>query len=244
MQPGSSRGPSSALIGGIAGGVVIVIGSLLTWGTVALDVNGFIGRLADALGIDPDQIPVPAGAFGAASRSVSGIDTSDGKITLVAGIVVVVASLLLLSQVPRKLMAGLMILGGAVGAGVALYDISQKDELVTSALGAVKDLAGPQLQQLGLDASILDTVFKVSLGVGLWICMIGGVIAIVAGLMALMSRPTPVAGTAGAGEATSGVGAPVDPMPAPMPAAPVEAPHRTTSSRGPMPPGEPPQPPA
>jgi hypothetical protein len=249
MQAGSTRSVSPALIAGVAGGVVIAIGSFLTWGTVALDVNGFIARLADALGVDPNQIPIPAGTFGATSRSVSGLDTSDGKITLVAGIVVILASLALMSpQLPRKLMAALMVLGGAGGAGVALYDISKKDDLATDVLSAVKSIAGAGLQQAGLDVSILDTVIKVSLGIGIYLCVIGGAVAVVAGLMALLSRPTVAPAASGwtAGAPTdAGFGTPSPPAapasptlppPAPAPAGDDPPPPEAPTIGGPVPP--------
>jgi len=247
MQAGSSRGASPALIGGVVGGVVIAIGSFLTWGTVALDVNGFVARLADALGVDPNQIPIPAGTFGATSRSVSGLDTSDGKITLVAGIIVILASLALMSpQLPRKLMAALMVVGGASGAGVALYDISKKDDLATDVLSAVKSIAGAGLQQAGLDVSILDTVIKVSLGIGIYLCVIGGAIAVVAGLMAL-GRPTMapaapgwttgVPTDTGFGTPTPSPAAPASPSPpAPAPAGDEPPPPETPTIGGPVPP--------
>ena len=132
-----------------------------------------------------------------------------------------------------------MLVGGAVGGGLALYDATiQKNNAI--------DNAAAQFTNIGLPGTIRD-YFSVSIGIGLWLCIAGGAVAIVAGIMAMMSRapsvsaaadvpmgstpPPPPASDAGFG--TAGVGGSLMP--------PVEvAPARRASGRRAAPVAEPP----
>jgi hypothetical protein len=144
--------------------------------------------------------------------SVTGWKSGDGKWTLVAGIVVAVAAVLLTMASSRQVVGIVMLVGGAVGGGLALYDATiQKNNAI--------DNAAAQFTNIGLPGTIRD-YFSVSLGIGIWLCIAGGAIAIVAGIMAMASRapsvaaagvdpmgttpPPPLASDAGFG--TTGVG--------------------------------------
>jgi len=119
--------------------------------------------------------------------SVTGWKSGDGKWTLVAGVVVAVAAALLSMASSRQVVGIVMLVGGAVGGGLALYDATiQKNNAI--------DNAAAQFSNIGLPGTIRD-YFSVSLGIGIWLCIAGGAVAIVAGIMAMTSRAPSVAGT-------------------------------------------------
>lgn len=210
--------PVAAIVG-IVGGAGLVIGSILPWAKVSLDLNEF----AKVLGVDPSLM---SGLGVQTSQNVGGLD-ADGTFTLIAGIVVVVCAVILLVRAARWL-GVLMLLGGLAGGGIALFDIVSKDRQLDDALAS----AGPQLQSIGLSADTFKQVFAVSFSIGIYLCLIGGVVALIAGLMALTgtSRPevvvAPDAGFAGTG---------FEPAPPITPAAPIAPPPMETPPSGPPP---------
>jgi hypothetical protein len=161
----------------LIGGAMLVIGSLLTWATVSIDV----ARFAEALGVD--EATLGAAIAGPTSTSASGLsDGADGIFTLIAGVVVGALALLANMRTEARRPIGIVIgIAGVVGAGVALYDISQIDDVRDLALGGVT----AALEGTGIGADLLDGVVEVSTGIGIWICLIGDLIAVVAGLMTL-----------------------------------------------------------
>ncbi len=206
MENDGSRGSSTPMIVGVVGGIALAIGSFLNWATVSVNFD----KIATALGIDPAQIP--AGVRAQGTVSVTGWKSGDGKWTLVAGVVVAVAAVLLTMASSRQVVGIVMLVGGAVGGGLALYDATiQKNNAI--------DNAAAQFTNIGLPGTIRD-YFSVSLGIGIWLCIAGGAVAIVAGIMAMASRapsveaagvdpmgttpPPPPASDAGFG--TTGVG--------------------------------------
>jgi hypothetical protein len=182
MDNGGSRSSSTPMIIGIVGGVALAIGSFLNWATVSVNFD----KIATALGLDPAQIP--AGVRAQGSVSVTGWKSGDGKWTLVAGVVVAVAAALLAMASSRQVVGVVMLVGGAVGGGLALYDATiQKNNAI--------DNAASQFSNIGLPGVIRD-YFSVSLGIGIWLCVAGGAAAIVAGVMAMVSRAPSVSATA------------------------------------------------
>jgi hypothetical protein len=210
----------------VVGGVLLAVGSVLTWAKASIDIEAF----AQALGVDPAQLQ---GAVGAeTSKVVSGTSTSDGKLALVCGLVAVVLGVLAYSKRERwKVLGVVTMVAGVVGGGIALYDITKKDDVIAEA----KEAVGPTLASIGLDASILDNIFKVSLGIGIWVCAIGGLVALVGGLMMMMNAssgvapamagmsPAAPASVPDSGFGTSSVAGSMAPPP-PAPAAPATAP--------------------
>jgi hypothetical protein len=177
-----SRAPSTPMILGIVGGIALAIGSFLNWATVSVDFD----KIATAIGIDPADVPADVRAQG--TVSVTGWKGGDGKWTLVAGVVVVVAAVLLSMASSRRVVGIVMLVGGVVGGGLALYDATiQKNDAIDN---AASTFAG-----IGLPGELRD-YFSISLGIGLYLCIAGGVVAIVAGIMAMMSQQ-PVAAMAG-----------------------------------------------
>jgi hypothetical protein len=181
MDNGGSRGSSTPMIIGVVGGIAMAIGSFLNWATVSVNFD----KIATALGIDPAQIP--AGVRAQGTVSVTGWKSGDGKWTLVAGVVVAVAAALLAMASSRQVVGIVMLVGGAVGGGLALYDATiQKNNAI--------DNAASQFSNIGLPGTIRD-YFSVSLGIGIWLCIVGGVVAIVAGIMAISSRAPSISAT-------------------------------------------------
>src|SRR5207342_2992745 len=125
MDNGGSRSSSTPMVIGIVGGVALAIGSFLNWATVSVNFD----KIATALGLDPAQIP--AGVRAQGSVSVTGWKSGDGKWTLVAGVVVAVAAALLTMASSRQVVGVVMLVGGAVGGGLALYDATiQKNNAI------------------------------------------------------------------------------------------------------------------
>jgi hypothetical protein len=181
MDNGGSRSSSTPMIIGVVGGVALAIGSFLNWATVSVNFD----KIATALGLDPAQIP--AGVRAQGSVSVTGWKSGDGKWTLVAGVVVAVAAALLAMASSRQVVGVVMLVGGAVGGGLALYDATiQKNNAI--------DNAASQFSNIGLPGVIRD-YFSVSLGIGIWLCIAGGAAAIVAGVMAMVNRAPSVSAT-------------------------------------------------
>jgi hypothetical protein len=174
MDNAESRAPSTPMILGVVGGIALAIGSFLNWATVSVDFD----KIATAIGIDPADVPADVRAQG--TVSVTGWKGGDGKWTLVAGVAVVVAALLLSMASSRRVVGIVLLVGGAVGGGLALYDATiQKNDAIDN---AASTFAG-----IGLPGDLRD-YFSIALGIGIWLCVAGGVLAIVAGIMAMMSR--------------------------------------------------------
>jgi hypothetical protein len=230
MQKDGSKSSSMPAFLGIVGAALLIVGSFLTWVTVTLNVSGFVDAIASNLHIDPSSIPT-ASVPGAAT--VKGIDR-DGKITLAMGIVCVVGAILVLAlQNAKKAGYAVLAIGGLVGAGVCLLEIGTKTSQINDALSKV----GSTLSQLGISTDTFKSFFNVSWGIGLWLCLAGGIVAFVAGLIGLLSKSAPAVGAVpamGAGAATVVPGAmstgfdtpapppvpppaAVDPIPTPIP---------------------------
>jgi hypothetical protein len=167
------------MILGIVGGIALAIGSFLNWATVSVNFD----KIATAIGIDPADVPADVRAQG--TVSVTGWKGGDGKWTLVAGVVVIVAAVLLSMASSRRVVGIVMLVGGVVGGGLALYDATiQKNDAIDN---AASTFAG-----IGLPGELRD-YFSISLGIGIYLCIIGGAAAIVAGIMVMMSRQPSVA---------------------------------------------------
>jgi hypothetical protein len=178
---GARAGKSSPVAAALAlvGSLLLIVGSFMTWATASVDV----ARFAQALGVDPSLLQ---GAVGQTSKSFSGMASgTDGKFTLIAGIIAVILAILVFVQPSmRKALAIVLIIAGLVGAGVALYDLSKINDVKQQALGS----AGAALQQAGLTASALDNAFSVKAGIGLWACAAGGLVVVIGGVMLLLGK--------------------------------------------------------
>ncbi len=115
--------------------------------------------------------------------TVTGWDMAPGKWMLVTAIVVVIASGLLAVASSPQVVAFVVIFGGAVGGSMALYKATAgKDSLIDDAARVLIGAALP---------GSLHSYVSVSIGVGVWLCVLGGVVAIVAGIVAMLGgRPS------------------------------------------------------
>jgi hypothetical protein len=144
----------------IAGGALLAIGSFLAWA----EVSG-----------------------GGTSVTAKGIDGSDGYITLGAGVVALLVGVLLLRQAKRAL-AILALLAGLVGGGVAVYDaLTAKDSVLD---GAAEELAptvgaSPEQVRVLLDEAIDAGQLSISLSIGIYVVIAGGLLALVGGILSM-----------------------------------------------------------
>ena len=249
METSKRPMPPAAIAAGV-GGLLLALGSVLTWATASVDVD----KLARAVGIDPSQIP--PGALGDTSRSFAGTSGTDGKVTLVCGIVVILGAIgIALAMGSRRVLAILTAIAGAIGGLFALYDATIAKN------NAIDDITR-QFSATGLPGNARD-FFSVSLGIGIWMCVIGGIVAVVGAVMALASgEPSaaapayPMAGMGSGFGTTTGTGVPTtapaagaastwgSPAPAPPPTPSPAAPPADAEPEPTSTPPAPPEPPA
>jgi len=219
MQTATPRRTPIGAILMILGGVIAAVGSFMTWANVTVsDV----------------------------SASAKGTDGSDGYITLVAGIVLVLLGAVALRAGKRPL-AILAILAGGIAAGVGIYDAATAED---SVLDAVAEQVAPQvgasvpavreILQQSADNGDLD----IQIQIGLYLVIAGGALGLLGGVIGLIS------GGSDRGEVTT-IGMPPDPSTS-MPTSPptgwaTDTSPPPTSEPSPMPPpapgGAPPPPP-
>jgi uncharacterized membrane protein (TIGR02234 family) len=145
---------------GVVGGALLALGSFLTWA----EVTG-----------------------GGTSVTAKGVDGSDGYITLVAGLVAVVAGIMM-ARGTRRVLAVLVILAGIVGGGIGLYDaLTAKDSVLDAAAEELAPTFGASAQQVRavLDQAIDADQLSVSISFGLYVVIGGGVVALVGGILGL-----------------------------------------------------------
>lgn len=167
---------------GIIGGVLLGAGSLLKWATWSLDW----GQFAAAIGQVPSQIPASIRAQ--STGSITGPHAGQGKWMLISGIVVVIASTLLVFAKSPRAVALVVIFGGAVGGSMAVYEATVgKNRMIDQ---AARSLFGG----VALPGS-LRSFISVSVGIGLRLCALGGLLAIVGGSLAMSRRGPSVSAT-------------------------------------------------
>jgi hypothetical protein len=194
----TDRTASPPAIVGLIGGALLIVGSFLTWVTLSFNLDAFAKVLSDAAGVQISASDLASQGLGG-STSSSGIK-NDGKLTLVAGVIVVVCAILLIAVAnARKAAAIVMIIAGALGGLVAGYNLLTKNSQIDKALAD----AGAQLQGLGISVDVFRPVLNVQWGIGIYLCLVGGIVAVVGGVMA---RRSP-AGVGTAQPATAGASA-------------------------------------
>jgi hypothetical protein len=133
---------------------------------------------------------VSAGPF---TEQAKGIDGWEGKAAIVSGVVMVAAGIRVLAGSHRA-MARLRpsaAIGGLVALGVGLSTtLTIRDQLIDTVAGEI-----PRAEvERALDSGLLE----LTIGIGLYLVIAGGVQGVVAALVALGSRDEPVA-TSGSG---------------------------------------------
>jgi hypothetical protein len=216
---GTSRAPIGAILA-IVGGALLAVGSFLSWAQVS---------------------------GGGTSVSAKGVDGSDGYITLVAGLVALVAGALMMKQA-KRLFAVLALLAGLVGGGIGVYDaLTAKDSVLDAAAEEIApqfDASVDEVRTL-LDQAIDSGDLSISISLGLYIVIGGGVLALVGGALSMRGSSTvePAASGSASGFATPMAASPgPSSMPATQPAGPPMP--ATPPAEPPMPATPPAEPPA
>ena len=213
MQEATGRPTPIAGLLAVLGGALLAIGSFLDWA----EVSG-----------------------GGTSVTASGIDGTDGWITLVAGVLVLLAGVALLGVAGRKIIAIVAIVAGLVGGGVGLYDaLTAKDRVLDDAAEELAPQVGntPEEVRALLDQAIDAGEIGISISIGLYMVIIGGVLGIVGGVLGLRS---PAAAPVAAEASMPGGVVPPEPAPAVGASAAADPGPVTDPPAQPPPPAEPP----
>jgi len=192
MSQRERRAAPTAAIVTIVGGVLLAVASFLPWAKVS---------------------------GSGASVTAKGLDGSDGYITLAAGLIAVVAGLVML-RATRRVLAVVAVLVGLVGGGIALYDaLTAKDSVLDAAAEELAPSFGVSADQVraALDQAVDSGTLGVSIGVGLYIAIAGGLVAIAGGVLGLRETVAEPAA------------APTAPTPA-TPSAPAQDPRESPAS--------------
>jgi hypothetical protein len=190
-----SSGSNAAGSIAVVGGLLAVIGSFLTW------ANASAGRFA---------------------VSAKGIDGWEGKATIVGGIVLLVGGITAFTRGSPDPLKGLGLLGGSVVAGVGIYTaVTAKDRVIDGAASEIARRLGVTLEQArtAVSQAVDSGALKIALDTGLYIVIAGGLLGIVAGLLAMRSKPAaPAMPAAAGGTGLTGWAAPAAPAtPSPTP---------------------------
>jgi hypothetical protein len=190
-----SSGSNAAGSIAVVGGLLAVIGSFLTW------ANASAGRFA---------------------VSAKGIDGWEGKATIVGGIVLLVGGITAFTRGSSDPLKGLGLLGGSVVAGVGIYTaVTAKDRVIDGAASEIARRLGVTLEQArtAVSQAVDSGALKIALDTGLYIVIAGGLLGIVAGLLAMRSKPAaPAMPAAAGGTGLTGWAAPAAPAtPSPTP---------------------------
>ena len=200
---GSTRAPVGAILA-MVGGVLLAVGSFLAWA----EVSG-----------------------GGTSVTAKGVDGSDGYITLAAGAVALLVGIAMTRQA-RRMLAVLVILAGIVGGGIGLYDaLTAKDSVLDAAAEELAPTFGASAEEVraALDQAIDAGQLSVSISIGLYVVIAGGVVALIGGILGLRgstAEPAAAPGTIASAPppavVTEGGTVPHAPMPPPATAPPTD----------------------
>jgi hypothetical protein len=189
--------PGRALLAGtlaLAGGLLAVVGSFLSWADVS------------------------AGPF---TEQARGVDGWEGKAAIVSGVVMVAAGIRVLAR-SHQAMARLRpsaAIGGLVAVGVGLYTaLTIRDQLV--------ETMATKLPRAEVERALDRGLLELTIGIGLYLVIAGGVQGVVAALVGLGFRDEPIApsgaglrGWSSVGEGAPGI-PPTPPATPDMPAPP------------------------
>jgi hypothetical protein len=160
-------------------GRAVLAGALALSGGVLAIVGSFLG-----------WAEVSAGTF---TVQPKGIDGWEGKAAIVAGVVMVAAGIRVLAG-SHQALARLRLsasIGGLVALGVGLYTtLTIRDQLV--------EALAREVPRADVERAMDSGLLELTIGIGLYLVIAGGVQGVVAALVALGSRDEPVA-TSGSG---------------------------------------------
>ena len=162
---------------------MLIAGSLLSWVTVSANwANWVTAWSGDPSAIPSSAIPAPPpewAEFTQALSSMPGVQTGHWKVALVCGIVAVICAAIRIAFASARVVeAAVLLLAGLAGSGIALY--AATIDRTHAVAEVASKFVGPGDVRKGFIGSI---------GTGIWLCLIGGLVAIVAGIMELRSGP-------------------------------------------------------
>ncbi len=157
-----------------AGGVLLGIGSISNWAVV-----GFTGDTAHVL-----------------DMPTKGTDIWEGKVTLAFGLIALIGMIVIRlasSDLFRKAIAYLIVVSGAAGAAIGVFDAARVVDRFSGGDSALTAIASKAAAGLGVPvAQVLQQLqanrakyISVSRGPGLWLVMGGGVLAAIGGVLSV-----------------------------------------------------------
>jgi hypothetical protein len=166
----------------VVGGVIVLITSFLPWGKVSAGQSGLF----------PEE-------------TGTAVDFDFGWFAVAAGAALVIAGIVMLARsMPSvwRAMGTLAIASGLVTILVTGYNIATKDRQVDDAIReGIEETTGQQLTDQQLEAVKVELErigIQVSLQFGIYLTILGGLVGIAGGLLALRARETqPAAGVSG-----------------------------------------------
>lgn len=199
-RTGTSRAPIGAILA-IVGGALLIAGSFLPWA----EVSG-----------------------GGTTVKATGIDGSDGYVSIATGLIALVAGVMLLRQ-SKRVLAILALVAGLIGGGLGLYDaVTAKDSVLDAAAEELAPTFGGSAEQVRvlLDEAIDAGQLSISMSFGIFIVIAGGALAVAGGFLSMRGSDEAVAATTSPAEgftsapATAMSGPPAATPPPAVPEAP------------------------
>jgi hypothetical protein len=184
----------------VAGGVLVLITCFLPWGKVSAGQSGLF----------PEE-------------TGNAIDFEFGWFAVAAGVALVIAGIVMLVRsVPSvwRAMGALAIVSGVLAIIVTGYNIATKDRQVDNAIrDGIEESTGQVLTDQQLEAVKVELErigIEVSLRFGIYLTILGGLVGLAGGLLALRTKESqPIGGMSGFDAPSSVVQAPSPPPQAP-----------------------------
>lgn len=208
-QAETTAGRRSGLAPGILaviGGVLLVVGSLMSWVETAGPV---------------------------ASEAVHGIRSREGKVAFVCGLILIAAAVvgwLASTSTPARAMFVVALVASLIASGFLLYDVLTKDRQIDDAIRTLVEVRTGRVltdQQVARAREILARQgFSIEFQPGIWIALAGGLVGVVGAVWGTVAaaKATPVTpSTTGFGFTEPSAGwtstppPPVEPDPSPAP---------------------------
>ncbi len=211
----------------LIGGALSAVGVFLTWAKVSI------------AGIP--QIPGTS-----SSEHINGWSSNDGRISVALGVLGAVLGLLFIAGKAKRILGVVLIVAGLAVGGISIYDIGQAKKLaegdfrsqikaaaMQEASKSGTQLTADQEQQINQIIDTLIAGLKVSVGIGLYVVLAGGILLVIGGAGASLladSEPASMQAASGGGWAPPppvstgttppSMMAPAAPPPMPLPSEP------------------------
>jgi hypothetical protein len=173
-DPGSSKNrPPTLRLASFAatslGGLLVGLGSLLDWATVAPHIPGATGT--------------------ALNSDIPGVDLAEGKITLVLGFALLVIGVVMRgisSGATARILGWVIVAASIVATGIAVLDIVRKDSAFDA---GAQDTARRIANTTGLPytdiLARIERYLVVDLKVGIYLVILGGIFGLIGGLLGI-----------------------------------------------------------